>query len=585
MPIFVDIETTGLNPRTDDVRLVQIADDDGAAVYDVWKQPHADNAAKRLMEAWKRKEIFVAHNAQFDLDFLYQKFPFLKPWSGPIFDTMVAYQILTNGMREMRMTKDGKKYLPIKNGLEDVAIRLRPKIPVFQQHDGFEPYEMDKTYQKPEWYQDLYFESEGERVIQYAGEDTAVLELIHPVLLEALENNPKLHDLFKLEMKILPIILEATRKGVLIDEDAASELACELDAEVAWLEEYVLKPQVPEDWVDDFKPRSPKEMSRYFNLPDATEDTFREYVKESKDALAEGVMEMKKRMKKQSSIEKQLIERIAPDGRIHPRFNQTGTETGRFSSSGPNLQNQDRGNDIRGLFIPAPGFKFVIADYSQLELRLAALFSRDEVMLEAYQNGRDLHGETQRRIFGDPSKMDKETQKKTRTLSKNINFGLVFGGGHYTLIKFAAKSGVEIGEEEAIEYRDAFRETYPGLYRWQRIQGNVKPKTVTTVKGRRRFIESGKAYCTRINHPVQGSAADGMKSAILRVRQSGILPLLNVHDELLCEVPENEAEDVARTVIDCMVMGMYSATEMDPNNPVVPIVVEADIGGSWADKS
>lgn len=578
--VYVDVETTGLNPREDDLRLVTIFDD----VFDMWDDYQRSTATMLLTTYNQQGDTFVAHNAQFDLDFIEEHLGI--HWTSPVFDTMVAYQILTNGMHEQRMTKDGPKMLPLKNGLDDVVVRLRPKVPVFQRHGEWEPYEMDKTYQKPEWYEDPYFQGEEERVLQYAAEDTTVLELIQPVLEDTLKSNPKLHDLFKLEMRVLPIILEATRKGIRIDEERAAELARTLEAEVAWLEEFVLKPQVPEDWVDDFKPRSPKEMSRYFNLPDATEDTFREYVKASKDALAEGVMEMKKRMKKQSSIEKQLIVRIAYDGRIHPRFNQTGTETGRFSSSGPNLQNQDRGADVRGLFIPAEGKRFVIADYSQLELRLAALFSRDEVMLEAYQRAEsDLHAETQRRIFGDPSKMDKETQKKTRTLSKNINFGLVFGGGHGTLIKFAAKMGVEIGEEEALEYKEAFRQTYPGLYRWQRLQGNVKPNSVTTIKGRRRFIESGKAYCTRINHIVQGSAADGMKSAMVRVHKAGILPLVNVHDEILVEVAEEDAQWTADTLVKCMVAGMYSATEMNPDNPVVPIIAEVDIGNSWADKS
>jgi len=583
MPVYVDVETTGLDPRQDKLRLVQFAWQGFSGVFDVWEDEAREYVTRHLGYANERGETFVAHNAQFDLDFL-QEHLGIK-WEGKVFDTMVAFQILTNGIHELRPTKEGPKMLPLKNGLDDVVVRLRPKVPVFQRHGEWEPYTMDKTYQKPEWYADPYFQGERSRVMQYAGEDTAVLELIHPVLEDTLKENPKLYDLFKLEMRVLPIILEATRKGIRIDEERASEIARTLQGEVDWLEEFEVIPNVPEDDIDEFNPRSPTEMSRYFDLPDATEDTFREYVKNTKDALAEAVMEMKKRMKKQSSVEKQLLERIAYDGRIHPRFNQTGTETGRFSSSGPNLQNQDRGADIRGLFVPAPGCKFVIADYSQLELRLAALFSRDEVMLEAYQKAEsDLHGETQRRIFGDPDKMDKETAKKTRTLSKNINFGLVFGGGHGTLIKFAAKMGVEIGEDEAIEYKEAFRQTYPGLYRWQRIQGNVKPNHVTTVKGRRRFIESGKAYCTRINHPVQGSAADGMKSALIRVYQEGILPLVNVHDELLCEVPAEYAEEAAATVIRCMEEGMYSATEMNPDNPIVPIVVEGGVADSWAEK-
>lgn len=534
-------------------------------MYDTWSKIER-TLAKDTLEKYS-DEVFVAHNAQFDLDFLAEHLDYHH--KGTYFDTMVAYQMIMNGKLRYGDGETAK--------LDDVIVKMANVVP---QLKGVT---LDKTYQKPEWYEDPHFGGEEEQVLQYAAEDTAVLELIHPVLEKKLKQ-ANLYHIFRLEMMVLPILVEATRKGVYFREKAAADLAKKLESEVYWLEEYVLKPMVPEEWVDDFNPRSPKTISQYFKLPDAQEDTLREFVKKTKDPLAEGVMEMKKRQKKQSSIEKQLIQRVAYDGRIHPRFNQTGTETGRFSSSGPNLQNQDRGADVRGLFVPSEGMRFVIADYSQLELRLAAFFSRDEVMLEAYQNGRDLHTETQTRIFGDPTAMDPETKKKTRTLSKNINFGLVFGGGHNTLIKFAAKSGVEIDEDTAIEYKEAFRETYPGLYRWQRKQGDTRPATVTTVKGRRRFIESGKAYCTRINHPVQGSAADGMKSALLRVYRSGILPLLNVHDELVCEVPADTAEQDAQTVIDCMVQGMYSATEMDPDDPVVPIVVEGGAADSWAEK-
>lgn len=255
------------------------------------------------------------------------------------------------------------------------------------------------------------------------------------------------------------------------------------------------------------------------------------------------------------------------------------------SSQEPNLQNQDRGSDVRGLFIPSPGNKFVISDYSQLELRLAAYFSRDKTMLEAYKSGRDLHTETQLNIFGSPEHKSKDEAKRDRTLSKNINFGLVYGGGAGVLIRFAAKSGVEITENEAVEYRNAFRDLYPGLVRWQERTGNTKPEYVRTFRGRRRYITPGEGYTTRINNIVQGTAADGMKLALVELYRVGLLPILNVHDEVLLEVPEETSEHVSVIVVQKMVDSMYRAAGIDPQNPVVPIEAEVDIANSWADKS
>jgi DNA polymerase-1 len=288
-------------------------------------------------------------------------------------------------------------------------------------------------------------------------------------------------------------------------------------------------------------------------------------------------MQIKKLLKKASSVEKQLLDRVRSDGRIHPTFGQTFTETGRLNSREPNLQNQDRGADVRGLFVPAPGHKFIIADYSQLELRLAALLSGDDAMLGAYRDGRDLHSETCARIFG-------KENKKTRTLSKNINFGLVFGGGHNTLVKFAYKQGVVIPEKDALEYKAAFRDAYPGLLKWQRRQGDVRRPEVTSVLGRRRYVTPGEGYCLRVNHPVQATAADGMKLAMVELHRQGITPLLSVHDEVVVEAPERDAEEVQRLIVDTLVNSMYRASEQDDDWPTVPIEVEAGIADDWSEK-
>lgn len=567
--IHVDVETTGLDARKDKLRIVSI---DGRA-YDFWKHDEAMTVWHNLRDASNAGTTFVAHNAQFDLDFLYQSLPELEPWGGSIYDTMVASQLMTAGRR-------------ISNSLDAVAERLLG-IP------------LDKTFQKADWSRDWI----DDQMLEYAANDTRILPQLRERLDDAMYS-AEVMAIFKLEMALLPALLNARRKGVRLDVRGAhklisslSEEASELEAKLPYTQEataqavatgMALFDDADLVQVDTRKlnPRSPSDVATYFGLLDATEDTLREYIKRNPDDReAQTVRDIKKKQKKASTIRKQLLTRVSIDGRIHPWFNQTFVETGRLSSREPNLQNQDRGSDVRGLFVPAAGSKFVISDYSQLELRLAAYFSGDKNMLDAYRSGRDLHTETQLNIFGNPQGKSKDEAKRDRTLSKNINFGLVYGGGAGVLIRFAAKSGIEIIEEEAVEYRNAFRSLYPGLVRWQERQGNTKPEYVRTVRGRRRYITPGEGFCTRINSLVQGTAADGMKLALVELYKANLNVLLNVHDEIVVEVPEETSEHVSVIIVQKMVDSMYRASGIDPENPIVPIEAEVDIGNSWAEKS
>jgi len=566
---YVDTETTGLDPRNTLLRIVTV----NGRAFDVWDDIQKEEAAEMLADGVHK--TFVAHNAQFDLDFLAEHMGYEH--QGPVFDTMVAYQVLTCGMRV-----NGK---PKSAGLGNVA---REVLGV----------EMDKSFQKYRW--DGHIDAD---MYRYAEEDTRILFNLHKALEKGLRNS-NLYKIFQLEMKLLPVLLHSKRRGIYVDRKTAENLVRSLRVEAKQLEGKLPYVEVPRSEAPNFgrdsqvglfqveetlkqerlNVRSPAMVSRYFGIEDAQEDTLRAFELQTGNEVASDVRRIKKLGKKASSLKKQILDRIAYDGRIHPSFHQTFTETGRLSSREPNLQNQDRSDDVRGLFMPAPGNKFVIADYSQLELRLAAYFSGDETMVQAYRAGEaDLHTETQHRIFGKPT--SKAEDKKTRTLSKNINFGLVFGGGHNTLIKFAFKQGVIISEADAIQYRDAFRATYPGLYEWQKREGNTKPESVRTALGRRRFITPGDGYCTRINNKVQGSAADGMKLAmVLLFHEHNIQPLLNVHDEVVIECMEDEAEWAAQTVSEVMANAMYRATKMDALNPRVPIRAEVEVANSWADK-
>ncbi len=551
--MYLDCETTGLNPRRDELRVVAI---DGKA-YDWWGDvdPNHPTIIKETLHR-RRGELIVIHNAQFDLDFLAEHVGFWP--EGGVFDTMIAFQLISCGRRNETTGR------PISASLENV-VRLTLGE------------SLDKTWQKGPWDAFLFQDQ-----LDYAAKDTEVLMRLHSKL-EAALRKARLVKHMQLEMLLLPILLEATRKGVTLDLEAATQLLVNNRREVDRLSKKLPR---------NLNPRSSEQVAKFFGLPDSTEDTLREH-KWKLEAQGntqlrhlETVMKARKTLKQSSGVQKQLIARVQKDGKIHTRFKQTGTETGRLSSSEPNLQNQDHRKEVRSLFIPSAGCRFVIADYAQLEVRIAALISGDENLRAVFQDPKgDIHAETCRGIFGEPSDMDPETRKRTRTLSKNILFGSLFGGGHKTVIRFAAKSDVRIEPDEARNYQQAFFEKYPTLKRWHEKAGDTRPEFVYNLLGRRRYIQPGTAYCTRINHPVQSTAAEGMKIALVRLyHDHGILALLNVHDEIIVEVPAGEASRVKDVVEREMISSMYRASKQDPENPIVPIAVDAGVADSWAEK-
>lgn len=543
--VYLDIETTGLNPFAGEICVISV----NGEVHHVYRDRERGKAILRKHVA--PGDILVLHNAQFDLLWLYLHYGFDPVrMKARVFDTMVAYQVLTAGQNKSA-------------ALKSVVGELLPRDQWFDR--------MDKTHQSAGGWDGLFLTPEQ---YQYASMDTKVLRPLRKRLSELL-SEARLWRIFRLEMDILPVLVYMTARGVYVDVDAASELVERVQDEA----QTVLEEGIPEG----LNPRSPKQLTEYFNLQDATEDTLKDALRrghQEHEALS-AVLRYKKLTKKASYVREQIIERVQRDGRLHPAFTQTRTATGRFSCKDPNLQQVDRGGDVRGLFcIPDEGRRLIVADYAQLELRLAAYLSRDKGMIEAYRAGRDLHSETCARVFG-------EETKSTRTLSKNLNFSLVYGGSYKSLQTFAAKSDVILSDEEAKTLVDAFRGAYPTLVKWQRKQGNPEGgEYVFTPYGRRRYVPKGEGYNTRINTPVQGCGADGMKLAIRKLYYThGVIPALTVHDELVVECGAHEAEDVRTVVEEAMVEGMYDAMVMpDPANPVVPIEVEGKVARSWAEK-
>jgi DNA polymerase-1 len=272
-------------------------------------------------------------------------------------------------------------------------------------------------------------------------------------------------------------------------------------------------------------------------------------------------------------------------GRIHTSFNQAGAATGRLSSSNPNLQNipikTELGREIRSAFVPREGWKLVVADYSQIELRLLAHMSQDPVLLDAFRRGEDIHTRTAAEVLGVPPMM---VTREARNSAKAVNFGIVYG-----ISAFGLASNLGISRKEAEVYIRNYFERYSGVRRFidDTIAETRRTGIARTMFGRERPIPDmnsrnanarGFAERTAVNTPIQGTAADLIKSAMVRVDRAlaGMQArlLLQVHDELVLEAPPEEIE-AAKAIVCGEMQGVAEL--------LVPLVVDVGVGSSWRD--
>ena len=305
-------------------------------------------------------------------------------------------------------------------------------------------------------------------------------------------------------------------------------------------------------------------------------------------AIAAKVLEFRQLSKLKGTYADALPLLIDPaNGRVHTTFNQAGAATGRLSSSNPNLQNipirTELGREIRATFVPRPGWTLVVADYSQIELRLLAHMSGDKVLVEAFRNGEDIHTRTAAEVFGVPPLM---VTSEHRRAAKAVNFGIVYGQQAFGLAK-----SLGISRGEADTYIKAYFERYAGVRRWidHTIADVRKSGVSVNLYGRRRPIPDmnnknpnarGFAERTAVNTPLQGTAADMIKVAMIRIeanlklRGSQTRMLLRVHDELVFEAPPNEVEEI-RVMVKAE---MESVRKLD-----VPLIVDVGVGDNWRD--
>ncbi len=382
--------------------------------------------------------------------------------------------------------------------------------------------------------------------------------------------------------------------GILVDRGQLDRMSARMEEEIGKLSEdiYALagKP---------FNINSPQQLAQVLfedlKLPPTVKtgkgkvfSTAAEVLEELADQhpIAAKVLEFRQIAKLKGTYADALPQLIDPhDGRVHTTFNQTGAATGRLSSSNPNLQNipvrTELGREIRATFVPRPGWKLLVADYSQIELRLLAHMSGDAVLTDAFQNGEDIHTRTAAEVFGVGPMM---VTAEHRRAAKAVNFGIVYG---QTAFGLARTLGID--RKEADRYIKAYFERYAGVRTFiDRTIAEVRQSGVSvSLYGRRRPIPDmnnrnpnarGFAERTAVNTPLQGTAADMIKVAMIRIeeklkgRESRML--LQVHDELVFEVPPSELDEMKRMVKTEM-EGVYKLN--------VPLLVEVGTGDNWRD--
>ncbi|MSP69639.1 MAG: DNA polymerase I, partial [Bacteroidetes bacterium] len=434
-----------------------------------------------------------------------------------------------------------------------------------------------------------------EKIMSYAAEDADITwqlqNVFSPLLKEA--NAQKLFD--EVEMPLVPVLAAMEREGIAIDTETLKKYSTQLATEIS-----VIELAIQNLAGTPFNISSPKqvgdilfEVLKISAKPKKTktgqyatgEDILQKLIKNH--PIIEKILEYREMMKLKNTYVDTLPEMMnVKTGRIHTSYNQVVAATGRLSSDNPNLQNipvrTARGREIRKAFIPKNNnYVLMSADYSQIELRIVASICGDENMCAAFRDGKDIHTATAARVYGIA---ESEVTKEMRYKAKSVNFGIIYGQGAFGL---AENLGISRGEaKELIE--NYFRE-YPGVKKYMDDTVNFAREYgyVQTILGRRRYLSDilstnavvrGFAERNAINAPIQGSAADMIKVAMINVQAALIKNkfetklLLQVHDELVFDVPENEVE-IVKPVIEA---AMINALKLN-----VPIEVGIGVGKNW----
>ena len=568
--VCFDTETTGLNPLIAELVGIAFSWETGKGFYVPF--PEDKTEAQELIETlrpfFENENIEkIGQNLKYDIKVLAKYKVDVK---GKLFDTMLAHYLINPDMRHNMdvLAETYLNYTPVsitkligKKGKNQLSMR------------------------------DVPLEKQTEYAVEDADITLQLKEHFEKELGEA--NTQKLFN--DIEVPLLRVLADMELEGINLDKAFLNSLSEDLNTDITTLET-----KIYEAAGEEFNISSPKQLGvilfEKLKLVDKPKKTKTGQYSTAEDILSylakdheiiQNVMDYRGLAKLKSTYVDALPLQVEEHtGRVHTDYMQTVAATGRLSSNNPNLQNipirTERGRQVRKAFIPRDeNYTLLAADYSQIELRIIAALSKEETMIEAFKNGEDIHVSTASKVFNVP--IDQVTREQ-RSNAKTVNFGIVYG-----VSAFGLSNQTDLSRGEAKELIDTYYETYPKLkaYMGELVDFARDNGYVSTVLGRRRYLKDidsrnavvrGAAERNAVNAPIQGSAADIIKIAMINIHQKlkagnyKSKMLLQVHDELVFDIYKPEFEEL-KTLIKTEMEGAYKLE--------VPLDVEMDIGLNW----
>ena len=576
-----DTETTGLDRF--EARLLGVAF--SWKKGEAWYLPYSDSLKDELEKVLSNAAEKIGHNLKYDLSVLQNHGIKI---SGPYFDTMLAHALVHPEQRHNMdyLAESMLGYTPIK--LADIAI---------QAEEPADPDDLFAHAAKKKASKELDVAAIPlETLAEYAAEDADVTwqlsELLRPLLTSAGQDS-----IFgDLESPLLPVLVRMEMEGIALDTASLGEISKSLETRISQL-----STDISEQAGRPFNLNSPKQLGeilfddlKLVEKPKKTKTGQFKTDEQTLTALAgkhpiiDAILEYREATKLKSTYVDALPAHIAPStGRIHTHFHQLVAATGRLASTDPNIQNipvrSAAGREIRKAFVPREGFTLLSCDYSQIELRVMASLANDESIIDAFRDQRDIHTATAAKVW---SIKESEVTREQRSGAKMVNFGIIYG-----ISAFGLSQRLGIGRAEAAEMIDNYFKEYPAIKEFMdsTITEARDSGFVQTLSGRRRYFPDltsgnqtirGNAERAAINTPIQGTAADMIKlamikvDALLRKKQYLTKMLLQVHDELVFDLHPNEEATLIPEII-----GIMETALPLPNK--VPILVEHGTGDNW----
>jgi DNA polymerase-1 len=565
-----DTETTSLNELDAKVLGVSFSFEKGKAFY--VNMPDNFEETKKILNEFK--PIFnsdkiekVAQNLKYDLKVLLK---YGIKIAGPQFDTMLAHYLVNpDGRHSMDVLAE--KYL------------------------NYKPISITSLIGKKGKNQLSFSDVQIEKAKEYACEDADITFQLKQKIYKELMDKQLAHLMVRLEMPLVPVLSDVEMEGIRVDDKFLNDYSIELERMSNEIEKSIYEmsgvtfniaspKQLGEVLFDHMKidAKAKKTKTGQYKTDEATLEKL-----SAENQVVSDILNYRKINKLRSTYVDALPKLIHPKtGRVHTHFSQAVAATGRLSSTNPNLQNipirTDLGKEIRKAFVPRDENHTLLAvDYSQIELRIVASIAEDKGMIEAFNDNMDIHTATASKVFGVALK---DVTKDQRYKAKSVNFGLIYGQGAFGLAQ-----NLKISRTEARELIDAYFEQFSGVKKYMEDTINFCRENgyVKTIMGRKRFIPDinsnnqtvvGFAERNAINAPIQGSAADMIKLAMINIHrrlmnmQTGAKMILQVHDELLFDVPKKELDNIKKII----------KHEMEIAMPLkVPVVAEAGNGNNW----